>query len=381
MKISEWLKYTFGKENILEVDSTDFGTIAQKIIYKEIALNSAINLISKAISNSEFKTYEIGKEKKDYNYYLFNIEPNNNQNASEFWTDFIYHLINDNEVLVIQESDQLFVAESFDKMGKTLKKSVFFNVTIKMHDETIAMNKRYSSDDVIYARLNNKNIKKMIDELYVSYGELISIGIRDYQRQNGIRGKLKIAGMFAQRYKDQESLQNYIKQKFKNYFESINAVLPLEDGLDFTETNSTKNQISISEVQKGIEGAFDYVAIALNIPKGIMKGDLTEIKLQMNNFLTFCVDPIANMIDREFNRKYFKKDKYLEGTYLKTDTSRVEHINIFDVAGSMDVLTRIGYSPDEVRALINQPKTNEPWAQAHYITKNYQDMKGGNNDE
>ena len=71
----------------------------------------------------------------------------------------------------------------------------------------------------------------------------------------------------------------------------------------------------------------------------------------------------------------------MKGTYLRTDTSRVEHINIFDVASSMDVLTRIGYSPDEVRKLIDQPETNEAWAKAHYITKNYQDMKGEKTDE
>ena len=290
MKVSQWLKNIFSGTT-LEINSECFGTIASEIIYKEIALNTAINLIAKAISNSEFKTYENNKEHKNSNYYLFNIEPNSNQNASEFWNDFVYHLINDNEALIIQSNDQLFVADSFDVQGKALKKSVFYNVSLKIHDEIILLNKRFSSDEVIYTRLNNQDIKSYIDKLFLSYGQLISVGINDYKNQNGIRGKLKISGMFSQRFEDQEKMQTYIKNKFKNYFESINAVLPLEEGLDFNETNSSKSPISISEVQKGIEGAFDYVSMALNIPKGIMKGDLAEIKLQMNNFLTFCVDP------------------------------------------------------------------------------------------
>ena len=72
----------FGKNNTLYLNCVD--NYVAKVAYKEIEIQIAINLIAKAISNSEFSTYKkYNKAKKD-NYYLFNVEPNSNQNATSY---------------------------------------------------------------------------------------------------------------------------------------------------------------------------------------------------------------------------------------------------------------------------------------------------------
>lgn len=380
MKISDF----FGRKDKIYLNECICIDTVQEIVYKEWALNSAINLIAKAISNCEFKTYTKNQETKADNYYLFNIEPNPNQNASEFWIKYIYKLIMDNEVLVIQHDNYFYIADSFEKTDKTLKKSVFYNVTFKQENsnENLILNKRFSSDDVIYTKLNNKGINDIIDDLYSSYGLFLSKAIENYNLQRGIKGILKIGGLFSQKFEDSQKLQEYIKKKFENYFKSANSVLPLEDGLEFTEKSQTANtNMNTEEVIKSIDEVLNQVCVALNIPKGIIKGDLAEIKEQTNNFLTYCIDPIANMISNEFNRKYFKKEQYLQGTYLKVDTSTIEHINIFDVSNSLDVLMRIGFSNNELRTKIKEPKLNEKWADEHYITKNYSSVEGGDENE
>lgn len=380
MKISDF----FGRKDKIYLNECICIDTVQEIVYKEWALNSAINLIAKAISNCEFKTYTKNQETKADNYYLFNIEPNPNQNASEFWIKYIYKLIMDNEVLVIQHDNYFYIADSFEKTDKTLKKSVFYNVTFKQENsnENLILNKRFSSDDVIYTKLNNKGINDIIDDLYSSYGLFLSKAIENYNLQRGIKGILKIGGLFSQKFEDSQKLQEYIKKKFENYFKSANSVLPLEDGLEFTEKSQTANtNMNTEEVIKSIDEVLNQVCVALNIPKGIIKGDLAEIKEQTNNFLTYCIDPIANMISNEFNRKYFKKEQYLQGTYLKVDTSTIEHINIFDVSNSLDVLMRIGFSNNELRTKIKEPKLNEKWADEHYITKNYSNAEGGDENE
>lgn len=380
MKISDF----FGRKDKIYLNECICIDTAQEIVYKEWALNSAINLIAKAISNCEFKTYTKNQETKADNYYLFNIEPNPNQNASEFWIKYIYKLIMDNEVLVIQHDNYFYIADSFEKTDKTLKKSVFYNVTFKQENsnENLILNKRFSSDDVIYTKLSNKGITDIIDDLYSSYGLFLSKVIENYNLQRGVKGILKIGGLFSQKFEDSQKLQEYIKKKFENYFKSANSVLPLEDGLEFTEKSQTANtNMNTEEVIKSIDEVLNQVCVALNIPKGIIKGDLAEIKEQTNNFLTYCIDPIANMISNEFNRKYFKKEQYLQGTYLKVDTSTIEHINIFDVSNSLDVLMRIGFSNNELRTKIKEPKLNEKWADEHYITKNYSNAEGGDENE
>lgn len=380
MKISDF----FGRKDKIYLNECICIDTVQEIVYKEWALNSAINLIAKAISNCEFKTYTKNQETKADNYYLFNIEPNPNQNASEFWIKYIYKLIMDNEVLVIQHDNYFYIADSFEKTDKTLKKSVFYNVTFKQENsnENLILNKRFSSDDVIYTKLNNESITNIVDDLYSSYGLFLAKSLENYNLQRGIKGILKIGGLFSQKFEDSQKMQEYIKKKFENYFKSANAVLPLEDGLEFTQNNQYANSnMNTEEVIKSIDEVLNQVCVALNIPKGIIKGDLAEIKEQTNNFLTYCIDPIADMISNEFNRKYFKKEQYLQGTYLKVDTSTIAHVNIFDVANSLDVLMRIGFSNNELRNYIKEPKLNEKWADEHYITKNYSNAEGGENNE
>ena len=72
---------------------------------------------------------------------------------------------------------------------------------------------------------------------------------------------------------------------------------------------------------------------------------------------------------------------YISGSKIKIDTSRIEHINIFDVAGSLDVLTRIGFSHNDLLRTIGEEVIDEKWANEHYMTKNYQKQEGGNKDE
>lgn len=79
----------------------DWVSCWQEYRLRELAFNSCVNLIAKAIANCEFKTYEKGSSvKKDY-YYLFNVEPNINENSTEFWQKAIYKLYAHNEALLV----------------------------------------------------------------------------------------------------------------------------------------------------------------------------------------------------------------------------------------------------------------------------------------
>jgi phage portal protein BeeE len=49
-----------------------------------MAFWSAVNIVANAVSKCEFKTFLNGKEDKGKEYYLWNIEPNKNQNSSDF---------------------------------------------------------------------------------------------------------------------------------------------------------------------------------------------------------------------------------------------------------------------------------------------------------
>ena len=77
------------------------------------------------------------------------------------------------------------------------------------------------------------------------------------------------------------------------------------------------------------------------------------------------------MIQTEINRKKYGK-KVLDGDYLKIDTTSIKHIDIIDVATSVDKLIGSGVtSVNDILKLMGMPKIDEGWANAHYLTKNY----------
>lgn len=367
MGFLNWLKFAFTKDGITNLSETFDSDVLLEVYYKELAIFSAINLISKGLANSKFRTYYKKKEIKKDNFYLFNIEPNPNQNAQEFWSQAIYKLVFDNEVLIIQANGFFFVADSFTKGDKVLYENHFTNVQIG----NLTMNKKYMMHEVFYTKLNYKEVVKLLDGLYASYGKLLSHAIDDFKKRGGIKGQVKLSTTFSQKFNDQEALKKYIHDKFKSYFESKNAVMPVEDGFNFVESDKIKSNTNSDEINKIIDEIFTITGIAFNIPKGLLLGNLADLDSSIKSFETFCLDPIANMFEDEINRKYYGKKSYLDGTYLKIDTSSLEHIDILKTASNQEALIRNGYSPNEVRQIVGWDEIDEEWANTHYMTKNY----------
>lgn len=346
--------------------------IAKEIFYKELAIASSINIIAKMITNAEFRTFKERQELFAHNYYRFNVEPNQNQNATEFWSDLIWKLFYENDALIIEENGMYYIADSFSKNDRTLYQTFFTNVSVK----DLSFNKTYNMENVFYFKLNNAKIKSLLDGLYNSYGALIAQCINDYKSSRGIKGKVKLSTSWSQKFEDQQKLQEAIRSKFRSYFSSDNSVIPMEEGFDFVESDR-KSNTSSEDVNKMIDGIFNIVAVAFNIPRGIIKGELSEIKEETKNLITLAVKPVAKLLENEINRKLYGEFAYTKGSKIKVDISKVEHINIFDVAGSLDVLTRIGFSHNYLLRQIGEESINEKWANEHYITKNYQKQEGG----
>ena len=92
----DWIK-GFSKDKVRS-EVVGYGNTALQLYYKKFAIDSVISLIANALVMSEFQTLENGKEVKKNNYYLLNVEPNKNQNATEFWHEVVSKLIYDNEL-------------------------------------------------------------------------------------------------------------------------------------------------------------------------------------------------------------------------------------------------------------------------------------------
>lgn len=381
MALWDWFLGLFNKDKgTLELDVV-VGELAAEVFYKELAIQSCVNLIANAVARSEFITYERGKEIRGENYYLFNVQPNQNKSANKFWRDVIHRLVYDNECLVIQIDGNFYVAEEFSVDRYAFKENIYRGISV----DGYALDGSFLESQVFHFELHDKRIRDVIEGLYQSYSKLITISQQAFRRNNAKRGVLVIPTNYPQTEEAQKTLEDLLNNRIRRFYEAEGgAVLPLTNGMTFDEIqNKLTSEVSDGRnIREFIDDIFDFVAIAFQIPPQLIKGNVADTEKAVENFLTFCVNPLTELLADEINRKLYGKQAYLERTYLKIDTTRIKAVNIADVAGALDILLRIGaYSIDDCLRVLGMEPLGTEWSRARWMTKNYQRVeqafKGG----
>jgi len=375
MKFIDWIYSFFGVDKAT-VYLTDQATkLEQQLAIEIFAIHSAINLIASSVSKCEFKTYSKGIENKANEYYLWNIEPNKNQNSSQFLQELVSKLLFNNECLVMDINGQLVIADSFHQEEFAIKENYFSDVT----RGTWSSNRTYKMSEVMYFKLGNTDARLLLSELMVGYNNLVSMSMGKYKRSGGRKGILDIDATAQGDKNFQTKFEDLMNNRFKKYFESENAVLPLHKGYKYDEQGgegSKKSTSEIADIAVITKEIFERVAQAFKIPPALLRGDIADIGATTNNYLTFCIDPTCDMLAEEANRKRFGKAAYLAGSYLRIDTTSINHIDLFSISTAFDKLIASGgYSIDELRLKSGDVALNAPWSTKHFITKNYQEIE------
>lgn len=385
MGIVKFLRDLFGSKDTIYLNE-HLDSICTNLAIDSFALQVGVNIIASCIAKCEFKTFVRKKEVNQEEYYLWNVEPNQNQNSTEFLQELLSKLIIENEVLVIEVNGQLIIADSFYREEFAVNEDYFEQVTRK----NFSFNKKFYMRDVLYFRCNNEDIKKYFDNLMFGYNELINLAQGKYKRAGGRKGIVKRDTTATGNEEEKRRITNLFENQFKNYFDAENAVVDLPRGVEYTEITgegSKKSSNELGDITKLLDDAFIRAAQALKIPPSLLKGDIADIEKLTDNFLTFCIDPLVDLIQTEINRKRYRKDNFLNGSYLYIDTTTIRHLDIFSIAEKIDKLISTGmYSIDELRKKLKDTTLNTDWSENHWITKNYQgidqiDSEGGENSE
>lgn len=355
-----------------------------RLVMEEFTIHAAINLIANCISKCEFKTFEGGKENQGEEYYAWNYEPNVNQNSSQFLQELVTRLLYNNECLVVESGGQLIIAESFGTEEFALKETIFSGVSRK----GFTYSRTFNMSEVLYYKLNNKNIRRLLTNLCNGYNQILQEAVDKYEKAGGEKGTLHIdakatGGKYGEKTFE-DVYEDLMNNRFKKFFNSRSAVLPLFDGFTYTKQAAEQSKKSTSEMKDitdMLDEIVETVARAFNIPVSLLKGDVSDVEKITRNFLTFCIDPICEMIQTENNRKRYGKTQIQKGNYMKIDTTTIMHTDIFDIAEKIDKLIASGmYCIDELRKKLGDAELNTEESRKHWITKNYtnlQTLEGG----
>lgn len=342
--------------------------------YKKLAIETCIDLIANTLTTCEFLTFEKGKETRKNNYYLFNVSPNVNQNSSEFIHKLVHTLMWENECLVIMQDEQLLVADSYSITEYALKENSYKNVVVG----DLQFEKIFFESEVMHFRLNDNNIRKVIDDFYSSYGKLIASSINIYKMKNAQRFLAKGKMLNSQKESDVQAANELFESLFKDWMDPDKqySVMALGDNFILEDNSPGKGNTTAAnsrDIRALVDDVFDFVATAFHIPKSLVKGDLADIEKQTDNYLMFCIKPLVKLLNAEFNRKIYKKKEYLERTYLKIDPTYIKILDIVAMATAADKFFAIGANTinDNLRMLGREP-IEEEWADKRFVTKNYQ---------
>lgn len=364
--LTDWLNRTVSDAEL----ETVTGKLAEVLYYKGLALYIAKSYIANTISKCEFLVYENGKEVKNELYYALNVSPNNNQNSSQFLNKMIHTLYDKNEVLVIQKGNRLYIADSFTVNEQPLHDNIFENIVV----ENQAISKSVKASDAFYFQLDDDRVKQLIDGMFSTYNQLLSCAVASFKRGNGQKYKLILENIQAGDKKFAEQYNTVIKEQLKSFVESDTAVYPQFRGQDLVEI--AKSDETSSDLISLRKEMFDIVAQAFKIPQTMMYGNITNMQEIVKVYLTFCIDPLADMISEELTRKTNTFKTWNGGkNFIKVDTSRINHVDIFEVADKADKLIASGVaSIDEVRKVLDWQELGTEFSQKHWITKNYSDV-------
>jgi len=355
----------------LEAYIEEYSGAVGEYCFREMAFWNATNLIANAISKCEFKTFRDGKEVKEREYYLWNYEPNKNQNSSEFIHKWITQLYRNPEkgVLIIPQNDQLLVADNFDHKKYALVEDTFSQVTVG----DFKFNKTFSQSEVMYFKLSEVDTRKLINALYDSYSKLLGYSMKAYQRSRGTKGIFKYSTLPVAGTPQREAFDNLVNEKIGKWLQGDNAALPLGDGQDWKELDKkTYSSESTRDIRAQIDDICDFTAKAVGIHPALLRGDVQSVNDALDYTLTFCIDPLVDLLQEEIIRKRYGYEDFAKGNYLQIDTKSIKHVDLLSVSTAIDKLISSGvFCVNDIRELVGEPVIEEAWAYEHFITRNY----------
>ena len=360
-------------QSLAEIIAVDM----EKLNLSKLAIEKAIMMIAKAIAKSDILIQTESKEKRKKEYRL-NVQPNDNECGTVFWTEVVKQLLTEQEALIIPLSGKYYRATSWSHTNKVMMKRVYKDVMLSCGDENLTIFSTFQSDEVIHLRYDNARIRLYLQNVVGQFDKTMDSINAMMQLSSQPRFKLKL-GTNALSFREKQADGTDKVMTRDQYVLKIKKLLTSDDLEVLTEQeNASVEQMQINTTVKAEELAKmalqinNEVANAFDIPEAVFNGNITEKSDATNEFITYAVSPIAEVINDTLTAYVVGENDYCrKNEKVMVWLARFKHVDVVDSAVNLDKLRGIGFHLDEIREMVGYPLLNTEFSTERALTKNY----------
>ncbi len=360
-------------QSLAEIIAVDM----EKLNLSKLAIEKAIMMIAKAIAKSDILIQTESKEKRKKEYRL-NVQPNDNECGTAFWTEVVKQLLTEQEALIIPLSGKYYRATSWSHTNEVMMKRVYKDVMLSCGDENLTIFSTFQSDEVIHLRYDNARIRLYLQNVVGQFDKTMDSINAMMQLSSQPRFKLKL-GTNALSFREKQADGTDKVMTRDQYVLKIKKLLTSDDLEVLTEQeNASVEQMQINTTVKAEELAKmalqinNEVANAFDIPEAVFNGNITEKSDATNEFITYAVSPIAEVINDTLTAYVVGENDYCrKNEKVMVWLARFKHVDVVDSAVNLDKLRGIGFHLDEIREMVGYPLLNTEFSTERALTKNY----------
>lgn len=367
-------------QSLAEIIAVDMA----KLNLSRLAIEKAMLMIAKAIAKSDILIQTESKDKRRQEYRL-NIQPNDHECGTAFWTEVVKQLLTEQEVLIIPLGGKYYRASAWESTTNVLTERTYSHITLTCGGYDYALLKSFRTSEVIQLKYDNAKIKLYLQNVVSQYDKTLD-SINAMMRMSAQpRYKLKL-GTSALSFREKQAdgtdkvmTKDQYVAKIKNLLEADELSVLTESDNVSVDQMQTNTSVKAEELSKMAQQINNEVANAFDIPEAVFNGNITEKSDATNEFITYAVSPVAEVINDTLTAYIVGENDYCtKNEKVMVWLARFKHVDVVDSATNLDKLRGIGFNYDELREMVGYTVLNTEFSQARALTKNYGEEGNGN---
>ena len=367
-------------QSLAEIIAVDMA----KLNLSRLAIEKAMLMIAKAIAKSDILIQTESKDKRRQEYRL-NIQPNDHECGTAFWTEVVKQLLTEQEVLIIPLGGKYYRASAWESTTNVLTERTYSHITLTCGGYDYALLKSFRTSEVIQLKYDNAKIKLYLQNVVSQYDKTLDSVNAMMRMSAQPRYKLKL-GTSALSFREKQAdgtdevmTKDQYVAKIKNLLEADELSVLTESENVSVDQMQINTSVKAEELSKMAQQINNEVANAFDIPEAVFNGNITEKSDATNEFITYAVSPVAEVINDTLTAYIVGENDYCtKNEKVMVWLARFKHVDVVDSATNLDKLRGIGFNYDELREMVGYTVLNTEFSQARALTKNYGEEGNGN---